>query len=563
MKVFGDFQNSIGGKNWDIATAPVMQRSQYQNKGWLYSFTTPPLPDNFYQYKYHVTFENRTTRDVSDPCTKYGGSDDENSAFCVGGPRCDSVKRLDRRLPPRDLVLYELMIDDFTAEYRGHRAPVDAIWDKLDYLQSLGVNGIEFMPWTAWPDNEYSWGYNLFQFFSVEYRYVHDDNDPTNKLCRLKELIDELHRRNMHVVLDGVFEDVNAGSQPNRGFPYLWFYQTPDDSPYVGSQGQFFRNFDYDNACTEEFIRDACLYWIDFWGIDGIRFDYARGFLRRNDPSYGVSKLIGDLEAHAAATGRNNMSFTIEDLTDNRYDAISDTNATAATGCWFDPFMFNTIHYVETGQLDNELLRILNSDLDFAAGKSPVTYIENHDHSTLVQNAGGRGRWYKTQVPAISLLTSPGIVLIHNGQEFGEDYFVPESGSDRVVPRPLRWATHAGDNVGQSLYRLYQKLISVRMAHPSLRSPNFFPTANQDRYGVFADIGLVVYHRYGQANDGSLERFIIALNYSDTDRFIDVPFPANGMWQELLGGGSLTVQNYLLPNTLIGSNWGKVYFKSG
>jgi hypothetical protein len=47
---------------------------------------------------------------------------------------------------------------------------------------------------------------------------------------------------------------------------------------------------------------------------------------------------------------------------------------------------------------------------------------------------------------------------------------------------------------------------------------------NQDGYGVFPDIGLVVYHRYGAADDGSLERFIIVLNYSDTDRFFDVPF---------------------------------------
>jgi pullulanase/glycogen debranching enzyme len=202
---------------------------------------------------------------VSDPCTKYGGSDDkENSAFVVGGPLITVVQYIARLLPPRDLVLYEMMIDDFTAEYRGMRASVDAIWDKLDYLQTLGVNGIEFMPWTAWPGCDFSWGYNPFQFFSVAYRYVHDENDTTNKLYRLKLLIDELHRRNVAVVLDGVFEDVNAGSQPNRGFPYLWFYQTPSDSPYVGTPGQSFYNLDYTNGCTEEFIRDVCLYWLNF-----------------------------------------------------------------------------------------------------------------------------------------------------------------------------------------------------------------------------------------------------------------------------------------------------------
>jgi hypothetical protein len=32
----------------------------------------------------------------------------------------------------------------------------------------------------------------------------------------------------------------------------------------------------------------------------------------------------------------------------------------------------------------------------------------------------------------------------------------------------------------------------------------------------------------------------IVLNHSDTNRFIDVPFPTNGVWQELINGGSVT-----------------------
>jgi hypothetical protein len=72
--------------------------------------TTTQLADNFYQYKFFVTFENGTVRYVSDPCTKYGGSDDkENSAFVVGGPLIAGVQAIARLLPPRDLVLYEMI----------------------------------------------------------------------------------------------------------------------------------------------------------------------------------------------------------------------------------------------------------------------------------------------------------------------------------------------------------------------------------------------------------------------------------------------------------------------
>ena len=38
------------------------------------------------------------------------------------------------------------MIDDFTADPRGALAPVDAVAQKLDYLEELGVNAVAFMP---------------------------------------------------------------------------------------------------------------------------------------------------------------------------------------------------------------------------------------------------------------------------------------------------------------------------------------------------------------------------------------------------------------------------------
>ncbi len=68
-----------------------------------------------------------------------------NAAVVVGGSRPENnqvVSLSGGRKPVRDLVIYELMIDDFTAEFRGVRAPLDAVTDKIDYLKGLGVNAI-------------------------------------------------------------------------------------------------------------------------------------------------------------------------------------------------------------------------------------------------------------------------------------------------------------------------------------------------------------------------------------------------------------------------------------
>lgn len=64
-------------------------------------------------------------------------------------------------LPLRDLVIYEMHVGDFTGEYHGLRAPLDAVVDKLDYLAALGFNAILFMPWTAWKHRDFDWGYEL------------------------------------------------------------------------------------------------------------------------------------------------------------------------------------------------------------------------------------------------------------------------------------------------------------------------------------------------------------------------------------------------------------------
>src|SRR5688572_4924411 len=150
IRVTGDFQQQIGTTNWDHASAPAMVRQPHP-KGWLYTFQIPHLPDGYYQYKYFVTFNNQTTRWCADPCTKYGGAENENSAFVVGGSPFGStvVEPIPNPLPLKDLIIYEVMLDDFTAQYRGSRAPMGAMIDRIPYLKDLGINAVELMPWTA------------------------------------------------------------------------------------------------------------------------------------------------------------------------------------------------------------------------------------------------------------------------------------------------------------------------------------------------------------------------------------------------------------------------------
>jgi hypothetical protein len=119
----------------------------------------------------------------------------------------------------------------------------------------------------------------------------------------------------------------------------------------------------------------------------------------------------------------------------------------------------------------------------------------------------------------------------------------------------------------QDRYRFFLKL---RQNHPGLRSPNFYPDSYDQSWTAFSPNGyglnvgqqIAIYHRWGNNDQGQLERFIIALNFGNSTQWVNVPFPANGNWRDLLNGNAVvTVGNYWLANYPIPSNWGCVFLQ--
>lgn len=588
IHVVGDFQQHLGQTAWIIYPTNAMIRST-NNHGVVWCLQTPFLPNGFYEYQYHVKFQNGEERRLSDPCARYGGHEDRSGIVAGDSPIPHVEEIANGRKPLRDLIIYELNIDDFIFQEWGDEAGLEVVARKIDYLKTLGINTIHFLPWTDWGSERYDWGYSPKSYFSVAKRYTNNRSlrypaSPNKQLSFLRELITKLHREGIHVIMDGVFNHA-GGENDLRGFSYRHFYQNREACPYTGRFGEVFpglRDLDYHNRCTQELIRDACFYWMDYFKIDGIRLDAAKYYYEADARGRGLTQLMADVYSHAEDL---NFSLIIEFLD---LAAASVTGRTKATGYWHNGQFERSFDALWDGGFDGAYFAMLDSQRGLsspdAQDKVPVTYISNHDHAHVAWQSGasahesftnaGSMRWYRTQPFAIALFTAPGTPLILNGQEFGEDQWMPEDdhgSSRRVISRPLHWEYLHDERIGKKIFWLYRQLIEIRKNFASLRSANIYPLwseeqtkFNQEGYGFDAQRQMLIYHRFGQGN-GGFERFVIALNFKDDPQQVDIPFPLNGIWKNLLAGDKPDYQvvNFHLPNQRVEPHWGMIFFHEG
>ena len=582
IRASGNFQRQLGGQDWDFGGGlPLTVQPGNDPRGVFWSVRTQvAVPAGFYEYKYQVDFEDGTSRKVTDPCARYGGLSDQNSGIVIGGstPAANQVRPLaGGRRPLSDLTVYELMIDDFTAEYRRGRAPLDAVADRLDELHDLGVTAVEFMPWTAWKHQDFDWGYEPIQYFAVAARYANHLGRAEEKLSWLKQLISACHDRGIHVIMDGVFNHVSYD------FPYPQLYQDPGDCPFTGASfdGTFpgLQDLNFGEPITGQFIKEVCRYWIDTFGIDGIRLDNTVNFHIDGDLR-GVPEILADVEAHIAAKGEENFSLTLEHLD---ISAATVTNDTAATSFWDDSLYQKTkaSDGLWNDRIDSSFLNALNNRRYLSAGKVPTLYLSNHDHSHVAWLTGSRagagavGGWWRLQPYLIALFTSTAVPLIRNGDEFGEETVIPEDDKGtgrRVTGRPLRWKLR-GDPIGTTLTALYGGLARLRRDLPALRSPQMYPAEwapGQTRFdpvgvGVDVDRQLVIYHRWA-TQPGGVDNVVVVLNFSDAQQVVEVPFPVQGRWTDRLAGFAggpdwsvdVTGSDRAVP---VGSHFGRVFHR--
>lgn len=540
-----------------------------------------------YMYRFEITGSDRISGNkvrslyFGDPCAR---ETDIGifSVFRIPAEKPPVWEDSEFYIPPFDeIIIYELNVAEFGGTFKG-------VADRIPYLLSLGVNVIELLPINSIAEPT-QWGYIPIFYLAPEERF----GGPAG----LRHLVQECHKNGIAVILDMVYAHTDRMFPYQIGYErffYLWEDDYYSDSnglhrapnPIVCTYYNFGRKNDWRMLSTREFFAAVNAFWLQEYHIDGFRYDHVNGFLDRkpivrdgyidwyspeNRPTF-VS-----LQELSKATYKESKRYTrfvpepntpsriiqiAEDLGESAYQ-LSPVSSSAINGCW-EKRLYEVAKSMVKGDIlsadmGKELLLADDRfDKQGYTGKKAVgddiipayvvQYIESHDECRLFymmqkkkecddadfdyRNGLDGQPWWRLQPYAIALMTSVGIPMLWAGQEFAENTGLAQGGMARVRGfRPIHWDyfynvdINTDDITVLPLVTLYRKLGKLRREHTALRAPR--ENAKEEYFNP--EERVLVYRRWTAE-----EIFIVALNFSDNELYVPVPFGHAGVWVDVL-----------------------------
>jgi len=534
-----------------------------------------------YVYRYRIDNPNAGSLDwIIDPCAREFGVG-KQSAFTLGYKEYvwNKATEPNWRTPAlADLVFYEVNI----AELGGD---LERTSNLMAYLSDLGVNAIEVMPLsnvTASVD----WGYLPIGYFGVDERF--------GKRSDFQQMVDIAHQHGIAVVVDVVYGHTGVDFAYFDAYTRLKYRENPFMGPFAkDSFSNFGKSTDFNRQFTRDYFFTVNQHWLEVYHVDGFRYDcvpnywdgplgagyaslvyetyqLAKNKIAQNQPFWnrfgaGTGEQIGLIQCAEQLEGPEEVLHTTysnstwQNRTFDAAKAVARGDRGRLTDLGLSLGLFG---YPEEENTNGDVIP-----------KTALQYIESHDHERFICNfginnpdeagnplfaEGDRSHWYMAQPYLIALLMSKGQPMLWQGEEFGENYFLPEFGAGRVaLLRALRWDFFY-DPPGQALVKLVRKLLRIRRNRPQLRRGTYYFFNEWDRY---LSKGLLLFALYNGP-----EYTLVAINTGDTDQTVPFWFPIGGDYVEELHGGDLNLSGIVpLQETSlrVPSHYGRIWTAVG
>ena len=496
---------------------------------------------------------------------------------------------------------------------------LQGVMDKLDYLQELGVEVVYFNPLFVSPSN-HKYDIQDYDYIDPHYGKIVDDGGEvlpdgvtdnsqatkykkrTTGLKNLEasnesfiKLVEELHRRGMKVILDGVFnhcgsfnkwmdreriyegeEDYEPGAYVSADSPYRsyfrFFKEGPENWPYNGNYDGWWGhdtlpklNYE-DSVKLENYILYIGRKWVSPpYNVDGWRLDVAADLGRSNEYNHDFWKKF-----RTAVKDANPSALILAEhygdpsdwLKGDEWDTVMNYDAFMEPITWFltgmekhsdearEELLGNIDNFI--GSMAHHMSNMLTPSLQVAMNE-----LSNHDHSrflTRTNHMVGRVEHLGPEVAneyvnkavmreaVVMQMTWVGAPTIYYGDEAGVCGF-----TDPDNRRTYPWGRE-----DHELIAFHKEAIRIHKEHPALRTGSLKILGGEEN--------VLSYARF-KGND----RIVIVINNRSERTEVKVPvweaeIPAKCRMKRLLysykDGYTTEYEEYLVEDGEVVANMG-------
>lgn len=417
---------------------------------------------------------------------------------------------------------------------RFYGGDLQGVLDKLDYLEELGIEVIYFNPLFVSPSNH---KYDIQDYDYIDPHYgriikdcegvlsadeksnenaqkyrvrtgAKENLDASNAL--FVKLVEEMHKRGMRVILDGVFnhcgsfnkwmdrerlyemqDGYDKGAFVEEDSPYnSFFYFTKKDWPYNKEYEGWWGNdtlpkLNYENSpMLEEYILQIGKKWLSPpYNIDGWRLDVAADLGNTNEYNHlfwkKFRKVVKEVNPNALIIAEH-YGDPVEWLQGDEWDTVMNYDAFMEPVTWFltgmekhsDEFREDMLGNADAfvSSMKHYMAKMLTPSLQTAMNE-----LSNHDHSRFLTRTNHKAGRVQTlgcaaadknvneavmREAVIMQMTWPGAPTLYYGDEVGVCGF-----TDPDNRRTYPWGRE-----NRSLLKFHQEMIRIHKEERFLRT---------------------------------------------------------------------------------------------
>ena len=423
VQVIGDFNHWYGENHY---------MEKYTDGGIFTLFIEGIKEYDTYKFRIQTRYGNWI--DKTDPYAYFSEyrPSTASKVFNVDGFKWADKRWLNKRTKNFDKLLniYEVHLgswkikkdnsDGTDINYYSYEEMIDKI---IPYVKEHGYSHIELMPLTEYPFDG-SWGYQVNGFYSATSRY----GNPK----QLMKFINECHKNKIGVIMDFVPAHFVKDKHGLSQFDGDCVYEYPDiNNRYTEWDSCY---FDFGNEEVRSFLMSSVRFWIEYYHIDGIRFDAISNLIfwggnKNRGQNDGAIEFMKRMNSHLSKLYPSVMLIA-EDSSD--YPKV--THAPEEGGLGFDykwdlGWMNDTLKYFKQDPVYRSNISIHHkltfSMMYYFSEKFILPFSHDevvHGKGTILDKMWGNNEQKFAQYKALHLymMTHPGKKLNFMGNELAE-----------------------------------------------------------------------------------------------------------------------------------------------